>query len=660
MAAPASPRVDTGCADLLPSGPAIKRSINPMMLARVRDIGSVGDQAAGPGPLAISPDGSMVAFALRRADPVTNRYCTGLILLPLRRGARPVIIDAGGDVIPAEADYLGMADYPMGRQVSVEPKWAPDGRSIAFLKRRDGTTQIWLAFADGRAARALTRSANDVGQPFWSADGRSVIYRVRPGLVAAGQMVEEEGRGGYRYDSRIFAAGSAKPFPRADIPFVWMASSISESRARPIDGTERDLAVGPPVGVPAKAALWAVQGNRLAWSEAVQPYALQPQLRIRIRLGDRETRCASLACSGDLEGMWWRSDGSLVFLRSEGVGDGESTFYLWKPGSGEPHVIRKDDTLFIGCQMLAQNLLCLRETPTRPRQIVRVDTQTGRIVTVFDPNPEFANAVHGRVERLTWSDPRGGSTFGYLVLPPHHRPGDRLPLVVVQYSARGFQRGGVGDEVPIFPLAQAGFAVLNFQRPHDRSALIRNHNVDEYMREEMGNWKDRRDVLASLEAGVNLLIDRGIVDRARVGLSGLSDGAETTQFALIHSKLFAAASISTCCKDPVAFTALAGPAQWAAQERWGLRPYSDSNRQQWLDASLALNADRIKTPILLQLADWEFRLALQTISEFQRRDRPIEVRLFPSEHHIKDQPAHRLALYDRNIAWFSKWLHPNP
>jgi hypothetical protein len=30
--------------------------------------------------------------------------------------------------------------------------------------------------------------------------------------------------------------------------------------------------------------------------------------------------------------------------------------------------------------------------------------------------------------------------------------------------------------------------------------------------------------------------------------------------------------------------------------------------------------------------------------------------LFPGDHHIKWQPAHRMAIYTRNIDWFNFWL----
>jgi len=644
------------CSNILPANIVRRREVDALALAKIRDIGTVRDFPAGSRPLALSPDRSKVTFVLQRADPASNSYCFALVVLPFSRGAIPQVVDTGGDLITIRGNYLGMGDFPTGAQATAEPKWAPDGQSIAFLKRFNGVTQLWQAFLDGRQARQLTWSATDVDHPNWSADGRSILYRTRPGLIPAHNAIEEEGRKGYLYDARFPALGSAKPLPSSGVPFVWTTLRLSDGVASAASEADRTHVLDRVEGAPVGARMAAASGHHLAWADLLKPDALMSLLHLRVRLAGREIECEFDACTGDIKGLWWLADGELIFLRSEGIGNGEIAFYRWTPGARPPRRVLRSDALFIGCDVLTDRLVCLRELPTHPREVVLIDPKNGRTRTIFDPNPEITNASHGRIERLTWRDARGGSTFGYLVLPRSYRAGDKLPLVVVQYWAKGFQRGGVGDEVPIFPLANRGFAVLSFERPRDRETLIRNRSDDEYMREAMRNWKDRRDVLESLETGVRLLINRGIVDPARVGLTGLSDGAETTQFALINSTMFAAASMGTCCKDPMAFTAFAGPAQWAAQNRWGLQPYNEASRRQWQAVSLALNADRITTPILLQLSDWEFRMSLQTVAEFQRLGRPLEVRVFPDEFHIKTQPAHRLALYNRNIAWFSRWL----
>ncbi len=58
----------------------------------------------------------------------------------------------------------------------------------------------------------------------------------------------------------------------------------------------------------------------------------------------------------------------------------------------------------------------------------------------------------------------------------------------------------------------------------------------------------------------------------------------------------------------------------------------------------------------MQLADDEFYLAASTIAAAQEAESPVDLFVFPDEGHIKWQPAHRLAVYQRNLDWFDFWL----
>ena len=301
-------------------------------------------------------------------------------------------------------------------------------------------------------------------------------------------------------------------------------------------------------------------------------------------------------------------------------------------------------------------LVCARETATEPKHLVLISPTSGKIQRLFDPNPEFVGLKFGTVERLHWKNSLGLESYGDLVLPPNHRPGQRHPLVVVQYRSRGFLRGGTGDEYPIHLLAQRGFAVLSFDRPADAATLHRTADDVAFQKAGVAGWADRRSVLDALETGVRRVIAKGVVDPDRIGLTGLSDGASTVQFALVNSRLFAAAAMSTCCEEASSL-ALAGP---SLLERWqaaGWPATSDRADAFWKSFSLIRNADAISIPVLMQLADDEVLLALEAYSALRDRHQPVDLFVFPREHHIKWRPRHRLAIYERNLDWFDFWLN---
>jgi dipeptidyl aminopeptidase/acylaminoacyl peptidase len=276
---------------------------------------------------------------------------------------------------------------------------------------------------------------------------------------------------------------------------------------------------------------------------------------------------------------------------------------------------------------------------------------------VFDPNPAWKDLELGAVERLSWHNAMGVETFGDLVLPPNYRPGTRLPLIVVQYESRGLLRGGTADDYPIQLYAAHGFAVLSFNRPPWSALQGPPRPLGDFLRANQRDWSDRRSVQSSLETIIAQLAARGIIDPAKVGITGQSDGASTATFALIHSKLFAAAAISTCCEDANIMSSLgSGFADFYHTTGYPLA--GDPAPGFWSESALALHADHHPVPLLIQASDQEVRMALPTYATLKNAGWPIEMYVFPGEAHVKFQPAHRLAVYERSLAWFERWLQP--
>ena len=76
----------------------------------------------------------------------------------------------------------------------------------------------------------------------------------------------------------------------------------------------------------------------------------------------------------------------------------------------------------------------------------------------------------------------------------------------------------------------------------------------------------------------------------------------------------------------------------------------------WHPMSMIMNANRICMPLLLQLSDDEYLGAVEPISVMREVGRPVDMIVFPGEHHVKWQPSHRLAIYERSVDWFDFWL----
>jgi hypothetical protein len=76
----------------------------------------------------------------------------------------------------------------------------------------------------------------------------------------------------------------------------------------------------------------------------------------------------------------------------------------------------------------------------------------------------------------------------------------------------------------------------------------------------------------------------------------------------------------------------------------------------WSKISWAQNPAHVPFPVLMQLSDSEFRSALEPYTALQEAGAAVDMYVFPDESHVKWQPAHRMAIYERNLDWFAFWL----
>jgi dipeptidyl aminopeptidase/acylaminoacyl peptidase len=633
------------------------QAITARALVRLRDFGRVENGITGEAPFSVSPDGRWAALILRQADPDTDGYCVGVVLVPLRDGHQPRLLDVGGDFITSVNDIWGIPDLPNGSAEPVTPVWSPDGRWLAYRRRDKGVTQVWRVGLDGHPAEQVSHLASDALDVAWSPDGL-ILLTTRPGLAAGAALIDREGRSGFLYDARFWPLSENRPLPPLPVPTETRAVDPVTKAERPAVAAESGVLAGASEGAPG-TILFARSSERLrAWTardHAAMPFT---PARLHVEKDGKEVFCPAETCSERVAALWWRSPGELLFLRSGSPANGGRLgLYRWRIG-GERSPVRVLETAdaLLGCDLVDRSLVCARETATTPRSLVRLDPDTGQIVTLFDPNPAFRTMRLGPVERLVWSDGQGVATYGDLVLPPDHKAGQRHPLIVVQYQSRGFLRGGTGDEYPIQLLAEHGFAVLSFQRPAQLAAIAGARDLAGVQRVNIDGWAERRMIVSALEAGVDTVIARGVVDPDRIGITGLSDGAVTAQFALNHSGRFKAAILSSCCDEPSGGFVV-GPAYRDAVLGSGYPPPGAGGSAFWSPLSLAANAARLRVPLLIEAADSEYRLALETWSALQVQGAPVEMRVFPDEYHVKWHPAHRLAIYKRNLAWFDFWLN---
>lgn len=604
--------------------------------------------------IGLSPDHRKIAFQIRQADPETNRYRLALLVCDLTTAAPPVVIDNGGDVMLERiSGYTGPL-IETGLPDTLTPLWARDGSAIYFLKRLNGSTRIWRAWSNGRGSEPVTKNDGDVSDFAWSADGQHLIYSVWSHDAQAQAGLDSEALHGFHYDTRFWPMVSAAPSVRLQKQAIvrldvrtGAVDEPSEEERKQFGPQQEDTLLPAPVSSPNGTTAWV-------WKNDREGQGLPTGLSVRDNQR-KVTQCIAATCT-DASALWWSQDGTRVrFIRRDGWGNSETSIYEWRPGGPAPSRLYTTKDLLADCQPLKEKIVCAREQSATPRQIVLLDPVSGVESIAYDPNPAFQKFRLGKVERLEWTNSFGVESFGDLVYPVGYVPGRSYPLIVTQYLSRGFLRGGVGDEFPIQVFANLGYAVLNIQRPKITNPPVHGQTETGVERRLLQGFKDRWSVLSSIETQVKRLIALGVVDPDRVGITGLSDGTSTVQFAAVNSRLFKAGSATGCCwesvQDPVV-----GPEMARAYHEMGWPRLIDADHDFWKHISLINNAERIPFPLLIQQSDDEFRGALASVTALKEAGKPVSLYVFPNEHHIKWQPAHRLAVYERNIRWFDFWL----
>jgi len=638
-----------------PSPPARSRPVLSRDLATLTDIGR-SDPYDSTSLFGISPDGNRIAYVIRRGDPASNSFCQQLVIQELRGDSPPRLIEIGGELIRMTISIWGLAALPTGSAAIIQPRWSPDGKEIAFLKRVAGSTQVWVATVATGALRQATAQKADVDDFSWLPNGQGLVVATRPALHQKLDGNDSEGRAGYLFDDRFSPMESNRPFVRDPVDTRYDRVDIAAADVSAASPGEVALLRPPSVKErPSQARLFARSGGASAWTEPTPAgqWLGPDRLFIADSAGKRQS-CSSAECA-HVRRLWWQ-DETLFWISRTGWGQNRTALYRWGPGDNQPHLLLETGDNLIGCSHDGWTEICAREGSVRPRRIEAIDLRSGASRVLFDPNAGFSRLTLGEVHRYFYQNAFGIECWFDLVMPVGHRPGQRHPMVVVQYTSQGFLRGGTGDEVPIQVLAAQGFAVLSFEHPDFTPQARLARNELELRQIDRRNWLERRNVESALERAVQIAIRTGTVDPSRIGISGFSEGSAAVQWALINSKLFTVASLGTCCEDKVAQPLNGGPGYEQHLREQGYPAFDSSSDRFWAPYSLVQNADHIRTPILLQVGDSEYQMGLDVIAAMRERGRPFEAYIFPNEPHIKWQPAHRLAVYDRNLEWFEFWL----
>lgn len=602
--------------------------------------------------LSASPDGTQVAFRTEQARVDLN---THLLTWYVADVEQVRVTEVGGGGAP-------LYNEP-GTITAEPPAWSPDSGAILFRALVDDAIGIWRAPIDGTGARLVFRDAADVESVI--VDGARLRLILGPSRDAVRAAERAEYLDGILVDASValnqnlVRSGFINGRPatqRLRGPWFTRVGLLADSprRQRTLDlGTLELGAETPPPPPPAPPQLGVDPGISARSETGAVARAVRENGETRmdvIAAGDRPAiPCATADCRQRIVALVWRPGTAQILFTAQDRHLNQS-LYLWDTMTGRTRRLVASDGTLGGdrdgrtpCAVAPAVAVCVASSAVSPPQLVRIDLETGARTTLFDPNVRLRQATMPIVERLAWRTAEGDEFTGILLLPPYGRRRG-LPLFVNYYHCGGFMSGSVGDELPFLPMAAAGIAVACINLPPPA-------NVED----NVGRYEQGLRAVRSLTA---LLGERGTIDRARVGMAGLSFGSEVTMWTLVHSDLLAAAAIASSQMEPTYywFNSVRGRPQPEVLRRFWQIGAPDETPEVWRRQSASQNTARISAPLLMQLPEQEARNVIELYSRLSRSRTPTELYVFPEAAHLKLQPRQRMAAHERYLDWFRFWL----
>lgn len=639
----------------------------PVPPVSIRDMVELTDLSS----VSISPDNRSIVYRSETASVERNGYELAWYVVPPDGSAPPRRIAGAGE-----------GGWPDGTLFAAPPLWSADSRWIIYRAVIDGEAQLWRAARDGSRVEQMTHDPGNVTGFTLSADGGAVIYTTGAPREAVARAEQAEYDGGTLIDARVdpsrqlyrgaridgrAATGRLHGFwfahggLLADMPPVHHVVDLATLSVREASGAEKDRLTAPR-----RPFDRADSGIVITDSDAHDARGivrvLADGLRRRLTvLRDPDRPDSAISCGKpqcvDLQivGAVWQQGADRVVFTTTDTAVSHS-LHVWTVSTGAVRTIIRGKGLLNGgrdatqgCAAGQRVIACVAASANVPPRLIRIDMETGRTRTLADPNRALVRSGQPLFRLLQWNDGKGRSFTGQLMMPASaSRP---VPLFVTYYVCDGYLRGGTGDEFPLRQLASRGVAALCINRVP--TAAGGGDQIEQY-----------RIAQSGVESAVDLLARDGLVDRRQIGMGGLSFGGEVTAWIATHSGLLAAASISSSLLTPTYywFNAMKGrEVPDMLRQVWGLGD-PDDDAARWRELSPALNATAFTAPLLMQLPEQEYRLNVELAARLGRSTTPVELWAFPGETHVKYQPRHKLAVYERNLDWFRYWLqgHVDP
>ncbi len=629
----------------------------------------------------ISPDGEHVAYTLsvprKTGDDEDGAAWTELHVLDSADGRVRPFITHKSDVSNVQ--------------------WTADGQGIAFLSKRgaDKFTALYVISVQGGEAQRAAGLKSGISDYSFAPDGKRVALVATTAESEGAKKAQEKGFKQEVYEEDVRSAR------------IWIASLFdTESAPRELDleGSVHDVH-------------WSPVGDRLAVSIAPTPLVDDEYMRQRIHVVDVATGqvTAKIANPGKLGTFVWSPDakwialvsaadindpsaGRLCLVSSEGgapvdllpgnqadvsqlawLGSDQVLYIasqgVWSvfgkvradtklaapaPANGEPRsklLLHPGGPILTGLTVSAdgQHAAFVAATPEHPTEVYTMSHGDSAPKRRTDSNPWIAKLRLAPQEVVTHRARDGVELEGLLIRPLDAARGARYPLIVyVHGGPEAHESNGwlTSYARPGQMAASMGMAVFY---PNYRGSTGRGNAFSKLSQGDPAG-KEFDDLIDA----VDHLVESGLVDKSKVGVTGGSYGGYATAWCSTrYSERFAAGVMMVGISNKISKIGTTDIPDEEFYVHARKRVWDDW--QFFLERSPVYHATDAKTPLLILHGKDDPRVNNGQSRELyrhlkQRGDAPVRLVLYPGEGHGNRKAAGRLDYSMRMMQWMEHYL----
>ena len=614
----------------------------------------------------LSPDGSLVAYVQDAPDWKENKRIGHIWRVPVSDGA-PV-------------------QLTRGTRGESSPRWSPDGKTLAFLARREGQddVQIHLLAGGGGEGRPLSAHVTAVSTIDWSPDGARIYF-----LAEEAKSVEERAAISakadvFQYDENFkqrhlwyiaVASGQETRLTSGDFSVLSYRLSgdgrqiVTERAPTPLlgdaeqgevwisDAEGRDPRRLTTNGVGEQQASLSPDGRHVLFLASASPTfeTYYQAAAFVMPAAGGPARPLAPDFPFEIESARWADAATVVATVNMGVHSELFAFALDQ--SSRPRQLTTGDHALNdwSYSASARRHVFLVEEATHPGEVWTLaddaDAKPAQVTEIFGDLPkQFAIA---RQERAEWTAPDGQGIDGLVFYPADYEAGRKYPLVVQTHGGpASSDKFGWGSRMSyVQVLTGKGFVVL---RPNYRGSTGYGNA---FLRDMVGGYF--RNAHLDVIAGVDALVARGIADPDRLVAMGWSAGGHMTNKLITFTNRFKAASSGAGAANWVSMYAQSDirsyRTPWFGGTPWQARAPIDLY---WEQSPLKYVA-QVKTPTIFFVGQDDPRVPLPQSVEMYRAVKslgvPTHLYVAPREGHGWQELRHQLAKFNAEMAWFEKY-----